>query len=209
VRGQAVGGIVLAAGEATRMGGLPKALIQRDGVALVRRVALALLNGGAGEVVVVLGHWAEEIWAAVEDLPLRGVVNPIYREGRESSLRAGLHALRERCDAVAVALADQPLLESPDVREVLRAFERRSPHAAVVVPRALGRRGHPVLLESRVSRDILAHAPGFSMREWIAEHPAEVEWFDADHARFVTDVDTPQDVARIAQQHGCTMRLPG
>jgi hypothetical protein len=47
------------------------------------------------------------------------------------------------------------------------------------------------------------------MREWIAEHPAEVEWFDADHARFVTDVDTPQDVARIAQQHGCTMRLPG
>lgn len=191
------------------MGGLPKALIQRDGVALVRRVAQALLGGGAGEVVVVLGHWAEEIWAAVEDLPLRGVVNALYREGHESSLRAGLHALRDRCDVVAVALADQPLLEAADVRDMLRAHERRGPHAAVVVPRALGRRGHPVLLEARVSRDILAREAGFGMREWIAEHPAEVEWLDVDHARFVTDVDTPQDVERIAQQHGCTLRWPG
>lgn len=190
------------------MGGLPKALIQRDGVALVRRVAQALLGGGADEVVVVLGHWAEEIWAAVEDLPLRGVVNPFYRDGRESSLRAGLHALRDRCDLLAVALADQPLLEAEDVREVLRAHERRSPRAAVVVPRALGRRGHPALFEARVSREILAREAGFSMRDWMSEHPGEVDWLEADHARFVTDVDTPQDVERIAQQYGCEMRWP-
>jgi CTP:molybdopterin cytidylyltransferase MocA len=60
-----------------------------------------------------------------------------------------------------------------------------------------------------VSRDILAREAGYGMRHWIADHPADVEWLDVDHARCVTDVDTPADVERIAQLYGCAMRMPG
>jgi molybdenum cofactor cytidylyltransferase len=201
-------GIVLAAGEAKRMGGRPKALIERDSVALVRRVALALLGGGVRDVVVVLGHRAQEVGAAIADLPVGRVVNEAYPAGRASSLRAGLAALPGEHDAVAVALADQALLETADVTALLRAFERRAPAARALVPRTDGERGHPVMLESVVCLEILARETGYGARDWIAAHPSEVEWLEAGHARYVTDVDAPEDLERIAQRHGCAMRWP-
>jgi molybdenum cofactor cytidylyltransferase len=135
-------------------------------------------------------------------------VNPGYREGHATSLRAGIHGLPERCDVVAVALADQALIEPADVRDVLMAYGRRGPSTRVVVPRAGGRRGHPVLLDHATCHDILEREPGFGVREWLAQHPSEVEWFDVEHVRYVTDLDTPEDVERIARQHGCTLRWP-
>ena len=52
------------------MGGRPKALLERDRVPLVRRVAQAMLEGGLRDVVVVLGHCADQVAAAVAGLPL-------------------------------------------------------------------------------------------------------------------------------------------
>ena len=203
-----LGAVVLAAGQARRMGGRPKPLIERDGLPLVRRVVLALVEAGVREVVVVLGHRADEVAAVLADLAVNCVVNEAHAAGRVSSLRKGLAALGPDIDAVVVALADQPLLEAADVSVLIHAYECRGASRGVV-PRVAGVRGHPVIFDSRARDEILARDAGFGARQWLDAHPAEVIWFDCENAHYVEDVDSPQDLERIAQQYGCAMRWSG
>jgi molybdenum cofactor cytidylyltransferase len=203
----ALGAIVLAAGEARRMGGRPKPLIERDGVPLVRRVVQALLEAGVGDVVVMVGHRADEIAWVLTDLPVRVVVNEAYSSGHVSSLRKGIVELPDSVAVTLVALADQPLLEAADVTALLEAWARRGT-ARAMVPRVQDRRGHPVLLEASACSEILRGDAGYGAREWLDEHPDEVDWFDSDNVRYVEDVDYPEDLERIAQRHGCAMRWP-
>jgi molybdenum cofactor cytidylyltransferase len=203
----AIGGIVLAAGEARRMGGRPKALLERDGVPLVRRVAQAMLEGGLRDVVVVLGHCADQVAAAVTGLPVRAVVNADYAAGRSSSLRCGL-AAQAGCDAVVIALADMPLLGADDVRAVLHAFARRTTGTRALVPRYGDERGHPVVLAGDAAREIQEHRYAAGARDWLDAHPGEVQWLDVDHARHVVDVDAPEDIERIAGRYCVELRWP-
>jgi len=205
--GTAFAGVVLAAGEARRMDGRAKPLIERDGVPLVRRVAQALLDAGVGEVVVVVGHRSDEVAWAVHDLPVLVIVNGDYAAGHVRSLRRGLAAMPEAATAVLVALADQPLLEAADVRAVVDAYARRGP-ARAVVPRVQQRRGHPVMLDAGACAEILRGDAGYGAREWLDEHPDEVAWLDSDNLHYIEDVDFPEDLERIAQRHGCAMRWP-
>lgn len=201
------GAVVLAAGEARRMGGRAKPLIERDGVPLVRRVVQALLGAGVGDVVVVVGHRADEVAWVVNDLPVRVVVNEAYTAGHVTSLRKGLVDLADADTAVLVALADQPLLEPADVTALLEAWGRRD-RARAVVPRVQERRGHPLLLEASACSEILRGDAGYGAREWLDEHADEVRWFDSENVHYVEDVDYPEDLERIAQRHGCAMRWP-
>jgi molybdenum cofactor cytidylyltransferase len=202
-----VGGIVLAAGEARRMGGRPKALIERDGVPLVRRVTQALLDADVRDVVVVLGHRAEAVAAALAGLPVACAVNAHYGDGRVSSVRTGLAALPDGVAAIVIALADQPLLGADDVRALLRAFDGRRP-ARAVVPRVHGVRGHPVVLEAAVGREILQRDAAFGVRHWLQEHPGQLAWFDNVNDHYCVDLDAPEDLERVERRHGCTLRWP-
>jgi molybdenum cofactor cytidylyltransferase len=203
----AFGAVVLAAGEGQRMGGRAKPLIERDGVPLVRRVVEALLGAGIGEIVVVVGHRADQVAWAVTDLPVRIVVNEAYAAGHVTSLRKGLIDLPESVGATLVALADQPLLEAADVRAIIEAYARRGP-ARALVPRVQQRRGHPVVLDASACSEILRGDAGYGAREWLDEHSDEVSWFESDNVHYVEDVDYPEDLERIAQRHGCAMRWP-
>jgi molybdenum cofactor cytidylyltransferase len=165
-----LGAVVLAAGEARRMDGRAKPLIERDGVPLVRRVVQALLAAGVGEVVVVVGHRSDEVAWAVHDLPVLVIVNEDYAAGHVRSLRKGLAALPDAVTAVLVALADQPLLEAADVSAVIDAGERRGP-ARAVVPRVQQRRGHPVMLDAGACAEILRGNAGYGAREVAGRAP--------------------------------------
>lgn len=189
------------------MGGRPKALLERDRVPLVRRVAQAMLDGGLRDVVVVLGHCADQVAAAVAGLPIRAVVNTEYLAGRSSSLRCGL-AAQSHCLAVAIALADMPLLEADDVRAVLQAFAQRATGTRALVPRRGDGRGHPVVLADDAAREIRERQDARGARDWLDAHPDEVQWLDVDHARYIVDVDAPEDVERIAGRYGVELRWP-
>ena len=189
------------------MGGRPKPLIERDGVPLVRRVAGVLVEAGVGEIVVVLGHRAQDVGQALAGLPVRCLMHEGYAAGHVSSLRAGRGALNGMAEAVIVALADQPLLEADDVRTLMRAFEGRG-MARALVPRVAGVRGHPVLLDWDACLEILAGDATFGARQWMDANPTQVAWFDCENLRYCEDVDSAGDLERIAQHHGCAMRWP-
>ncbi len=203
----AIGAVLLAAGRAQRLGGRPKPLLELGGVPLIRRNLIALSGAGVDEVVVVTGHRAEAVEAAVQDFPVTLVRNPDYEQGRMSSVRAGLVALSERMDAVVVALSDQPLLGAADITALISAYKRRG-EGAVVIPYVGARPGNPIVFEAALREEILAGDIRFGCRQWIARHPERIARFETDNVHYLVDLDTPEDLARFRADYGHALRWP-
>lgn len=207
-----VGAVLLAAGAASRMGGRPKCLLELGGVPLVMRQLIALSGAGVDEVVVVLGHYAEQIETAVAPFPITLVRNPSPDDGQASSVRLGLQALSPGLDAVIVALADQPMIDASDITTLISAFRKRG-DKAMVVPRvqsADGKSvpGNPVILSADLRQQWQAAEDDGMCRSWRKQHPEMIDWLDTDNRHYATDIDTPQDLQRFEAETGHALVWP-
>jgi CTP:molybdopterin cytidylyltransferase MocA len=140
-----IGGLVLAAGAATRFGST-KQLAVFDGRPLLEHAIRAMVASSVGRVVVVLGSGAEEVLATVDMHGADVLVCERWAEGQSASLAFGLAEL-SGCEAVVVTLGDQPLMSPDAIRRVIAA---RGRGAAAVRATYHGEPGHPVLLERRL-----------------------------------------------------------
>jgi CTP:molybdopterin cytidylyltransferase MocA len=202
-----IGAVLLAAGEGRRMGGLPKPLIRLQGVPLISRQLVALSGAGVDEVVVVTGHAREAIEDEVRSYVVTLAHNDAYADGQQGSVRAGLAALSGAFDAVIIALADQPLIGAGDLTELIGAFKKR-PAGHVVVPVVDGRRGNPIILDDVALARILDSDVNLGCRQLIERHPELVHAHHTANTRFVTDLDTVDDVRELAQRTGWRIDLP-
>jgi len=136
-----IGGLVLAAGAATRFG-RPKQLAELDGIPLLEHALGTITASPVGRVVVVLGSAADEIAAAVDLHGADPMVCARWEEGQSASLACGLAELAS-CEAVVVTLGDQPRVSPDAIRRVIAARNGASAVRATYG----GEPGHPVLLE--------------------------------------------------------------
>ena len=199
--------VLLAAGAGSRMGHRPKCLIERDGQALIRRTAQSLLNAGIQDLVVVLGHYAQEIAPALAGLPVTVVINPQPEQGIISSQRLGLQSVSANCDAVVMCLADQPLIETQDITDLLQAFADRPSNTDLVFPQVQGQPGNPVALSAAVRAAVLQANDDFGCQTWRQQHRALVHGWASDNLRYITDLDSQADIAAL-KQRGIDLRWP-
>lgn len=136
--------VVLAAGTSSRLGEL-KQLLDVAGKPLLQHVLDTASETGVDEIVVVLGHDAGRVAAALELPPrARTVVNDRFAAGQSTSLRAGLEAVDRDAEAALVVLGDQPTLDPGSYATVLAEWRRTG--ADVVRARYDGVPGHPVVI---------------------------------------------------------------
>jgi CTP:molybdopterin cytidylyltransferase MocA len=183
-----IAGVLLAAGQGTRLGG-PKALVEVAGTRLVDRGVALLRDGGTAPVVVVTG---------AVDVPLLGVItvhNPDWRSGMGSSLAAGLGAVPDSCAAAVIALVDQPLIGPDTVRRLIAAYLCGARIAAASYD---GKLRNPVLLARDEWAGVLALATGdVGARPYLHAHPDRVTAVECGDIGRPDDVDTPADLARV------------
>jgi len=184
-----VAGILLAAGEGSRLG-RPKALVELGGQTLAERGVALLRAGGADPVLVVTGAAAVEIDGA------RAVHNPDWRSGMGSSLAAGLRALDETGPGAAViALADQPLVGAEAVRRLIAAYQAG---ASVAVAAYAGKPRNPVLIAREHWAAVTELAAGDTgARPFLRARPDLVTLVECGDTGSPDDVDTPEDLARV------------
>jgi len=207
-----VGAVLLAAGAGSRLGGRPKSLLELGGVPLIMRQLVALSGAGVDEVVVVLGHHAQAIEAAIGSFPITLVHNPAPDDGQASSVRLGLQALSPRVDAVMVALADQPMIDAQDITALISAFRKRG-DKAMVVPRVQGADGstapgNPVIFDAALREQWLAGSANLTCRNWREANPERVSWLETGNQHYRMDIDTPEDLARFEQLTGHRLVWP-
>jgi CTP:molybdopterin cytidylyltransferase MocA len=137
---------ILAAGRGSRLGGdIPKPLVELRGRPLVSWALGAATASDLRPVVLVVGHGGDAVTRAATE----GVVvvrSLRWRRGISRSLRAALEALEPwaQVGAVAVGLADQPLVGADAYRRLAGAYRDG---ARLAVATYHGQRRNPVLLE--------------------------------------------------------------
>ena len=202
-----IGAVLLAAGEGRRMGGVAKALIRLQGVPLISRHLVALSGAGIDEVVVVTGYARYAVEEQVRSYVVTLAHNDAHADGQDGSVRVGLAALSGGFDAVIIMPADQPLIGASDLTELIGAFKKR-PAGHVVVPMVNGQRGNPIILDEVALARILASDVSLGCRHLTERQPELVHPYESANTRFITDLDTVEDVRQLAQRTGWRLELP-
>ena len=193
--------LLLAAGEGSRLGSYPKALLHRDGKTLLERFSSAIQGLSLVEFIVVTGFHAQLIEPEIIKMnaslthPIKMIRNMSPEEGQPSSVRLGLESLRADFDVLVVALSDQPKVGAKEIQELLDEYAKREDGQEIILPMVDQRRGNPVLFSFQAVSDVLAN-PGMVCRTYMDAHPNELRFMHTTNQAFVMDVDTPEDIQR-------------
>lgn len=192
-----IAAVVLAAGRSRRMAPHNKLLVtDKAGKPMIARVVDNVLSSGARPVLVVLGHQAEKIEAALAGKPVRFVHAADYADGLAASLKAGIAAVEPDCAAAIVCLGDMPLVTGRMIDRLISAYDADEGRQ-IVLPTFRGKQGNPMLWDRRFFPEIL-QISGDSGARFLtgkyAEVLAEIEMGDDAVLR---DFDTTDALATL------------
>ncbi|WP_067337297.1 NTP transferase domain-containing protein [Stappia indica] len=199
-RKRRIEGVLLAAGQSRRAGGVNKLLARIDGEPLVRIAAKAALASGLSGLTVVTGHMAEEVAAALSGLDVALVQNPDYADGMAGSIRTGVKALGPDADAAMILLADMPGITAAVLDRLIEAYR---PHDGVTLVLATthGKRGNPVLWD-RSHFDALARLEGDTgARHLIGQNASAMREVEIGEAARL-DLDTREALSAAGAEFG-------
>jgi len=185
--------VILSAGESSRMG-RPKALLPIDGVRFVEKIVSTLKSTDVGNIIVVLGHNAEEMRRKISDLPVTILINHDYKQGQLSSLQVAIRHLESSggpVDGMLVHLVDHPYIEAKLVNLMIdRFYETKK---LIVVPRFQDRRGHPVIFARALFSELLAAGTDQGAKPVVHAHRDDTLEIDTDDKGVLIDIDTPEE----------------
>lgn len=185
-----IAAIVLAAGRSSRAAPANKLLTALpDGRALVAAAADHVLASRADPVIVVTGHQADLIRAALAGRKMRFVHALRFAEGMAESLKAGIAALPEQVAAALICLGDMPLVDAATLDRLIAAYDPDEGRA-IVIPTHRGRRGNPVLWDRRFFAEIVALGGDAGARQILARHMDEIVEVEMDDDAVLRDFDT-------------------
>lgn len=194
-----IAAIIPAAGQSRRMG-VAKQLLPLGTATVIEHIVDQALLGGIDDVYVVVGHEAERIRQTLSGRPVHIVHNPDYQRGDMlASVRCGVLASPKDCEAVLVALGDQPAITSSLIRAMIEAFATSG--KGIVVPVFEGRRGHPLLLSTAYRDEILTRHESVGLRGLLAAHSEDIVEFSAATSAVLSDMDDPEDYRRELARH--------
>jgi molybdenum cofactor cytidylyltransferase len=182
-----VAAILLAAGESRRWGAGNKLLAPVDGKPMVRRTAEAILKSTVRPVLVVIGHEAADIEAALAGLNLSFHHAQDFAEGMSASLKAGVAVVPSACAGALICLGDMPFVRPATLDRLFTAHTGQ----AALFPTYRGKRGNPVLLARSVFADIIRLTGDGGARTILKAIPDQVGELAVDDPGVLRDVDRP------------------
>lgn len=190
--------MILAAGVSKRFG-TSKQLLKLTNGYMIEYVIRASLASELNKVYVILGHHHKEILKALsennENFPsnqLDFLINPQYRQGMSSSIRAGLTSIKNTFGSVMFLLGDQPLVDSGLINLMLKQYYGSDKN--LCVPAYKGKRGNPTIF-SHEYFSLLENVKGDSGgKDIIMAHPDDILTVETDSPDCTFDIDTPNDL---------------
>jgi CTP:molybdopterin cytidylyltransferase MocA len=194
--------VLLAAGEGSRLGSIPKALLRKDGKSLLEAFCISADVLNPVEFIVVTGFHSQAIELELDRLSkvintrITVIHNPKADRGQASSVRLALESLQSQFDVLAVCLSDQPNLGAKEIQRLLEQFASRQNTEEIVMPQVNGQRGNPVLFSRKLVAEILT-MPGMACRPYMDQHPDLVNIYETENTAYILDVDTSADLQQL------------
>jgi molybdenum cofactor cytidylyltransferase len=204
-RASSFAGVILAAGDSSRMGS-DKALLpwppQQAGQGPPNETflsaAIRSLSAATEFVVVVVGNNEAALAPIIYAQGASLVVNPDPSRGQFSSLQVGLHeVLNHGRDAAMVTLVDRPPVSAAILQTLRDAFETAEQNIWAVVPEFSGKHGHPYLAGREMMEAFLRVPPTSIARDIEHAHQKHIRYISVDDPLVVLNINTPEEYAGL------------
>lgn len=182
--------IVLAAGKSTRMK-QQKLLMPFNGKTIVETVIGKIRPVLKSNILVVLGSDYDEIGQKINQSQVESCFNKNFEQGMLSSVICGFNALPQKADAALVFLGDQPQISTEVILTVINAWKHSG--KGIVIPAFNGKRGHPVLIETKYTAEISRLDPEKGLRQLMQKNANDTFEVEIEEPEILRDIDTPED----------------
>lgn len=202
---QTLCGVILAAGESSRMG-RDKALLpwppQQNAPASTDTflsATIKLFFPYVDVVLVVVGKNEAALTPIVYANGAALVVNPDPDRGQFSSLQAGLQEVLNRgSDKAMITLVDRPPVRPETIAILEAAFERAiTKRKWAVIPEYQGKHGHPILVGRELISEFMKAPETSSARDVEHAHHSDIEYVAVDDPPVALNIDTPEQYASL------------
>jgi molybdenum cofactor cytidylyltransferase len=198
--------IVLAAGRSRRMG-RQKLLLPWGNGTMLGHVVAEIARSPVAQIFVVVCADGDSIARVLSDHRVTLVTNPDPDSDMLASVRCGLRVIPSDCDAVLLALGDQPSISSALIGEMIRNHHPGT--KAIVVPVHSGQRGHPLLFSAGYGDEILTRFDGVGVHALLTAHSNEILEVPAASDSVLVDIDSPADYqSALVRSSGFSLREP-
>ncbi len=194
-----IAAVILAAGGSRRMGGRPKQLLPWGDKTLIQHVLDQVKQVNFTDIIVVLGHRADEVQGVLAGEPVKIVVNPDWEIGISTSIKAAVRALPDDVDATMFIHSDQPGL-APDIMNQIR-WRYEATNRPVVYASYYGEQGLPVLFDRKLFPDLLALRYAEGGKEVVRKYAYVSLSVPVIEAWRGEDIDTAEDYSRWMLTH--------
>ena len=188
-------GVLLAAGRGRRMGSTKQLKTWRnaDGDRPLIAAAYDAIRPICNEMVVVLGHEAEAVAAALEDRPFHRTISDPDATMFES-IRSGLKSASAIDPTATIVLhpADHPEV-APATLQLLTEWSLQRPVNAII-PEHTSRGGHPILIPPPITTIIVSAQCPEGLGQFWLDHPELCERVPINDPAILHDIDTPADL---------------
>jgi molybdenum cofactor cytidylyltransferase len=150
-----------------------------------------LRAAGVAEIVVVVGHRAEELRAHLSQTGVRFAVNDEPESEMGASIARGVEQVSREATGVLIALADHPAVTTDAIRFLIETRQRTG--ARVVVPMWQGRGGHPVLVDLSLRDELMRLDEMRGLRGLFESHANEVLRVEVECPFVARDMDSWDD----------------
>jgi molybdenum cofactor cytidylyltransferase len=192
--------IVLAAGMSSRMGTL-KQLLPFGNSTVLGSVIENLQAAGVDRVVVVLGHEAEKVRQAVDNVGVEFVLNEEYVVGMFSSVQAGVRALPADTETVLICLGDQPGICSETIRALIATFGRCG--NGIGIPFTQNDQGHPLFVSGKYLNELQLMSPTLTLKHFLSAHANDIARLPIEDGAVLRDIDTPAEYEAERRHYSC------
>ncbi len=177
-----------------------KALLPWRGTTLMASQLTELRSAGLDPIVAVLGHRADDLRRIAEGGGARIVLNRRYREGKSTSIVAGVAAVPNDAEAALIVAVDQPC-RADVLTALIRAHDAAK--AGIVLPSIHHRRGHPTLFDRSLFPDLLAISEErFGLREVMERHAADIHYVEVEDEIVRANLNSPDHYQAAYERWG-------
>lgn len=206
-RAPSFAGVILAAGESSRMG-RDKALLPWPAVGepsaskeTFLSSAIRSLSASTDFVVIVAGKNEVILAPVVYAHGALLVVNPDPNRGQFSSLQIGLREVLNRGrDGAIITLVDRPPASMATVQSLREAFEVAEQKIWAVVPEFSGKHGHPYVAGREMIERFLREPTTSNARDVEHRYQDHVQYLPVSDPFVALNINTPQDYAALVAQ---------
>jgi molybdenum cofactor cytidylyltransferase len=188
-----VAAILLAAGRSSRMGAF-KPLLPFGDRTVVESCISNLRAAGIEDIIIVVGHRAEDVRNQLKDSDLRFAVNPDADSEMSASIARGVEEVAEDAAALIIALVDHPAAPPEVIPALIEQWQRG---AKLVQPEHQGHGGHPVLIDLSLRDELLNLDPERGLRALFEVHRGNVRRVPFESPYIARDMDTWEDYRRL------------